>query len=47
VVTAIGLLVVFIGVMFTHALPQWYAISITGAAILIYGIYRWAFEPAF
>jgi cytochrome c oxidase subunit 1 len=47
VVTAVGLLVVFIGVMFTHALPYWYAISITGAAILIYGIYRWAFEPAF
>jgi cytochrome c oxidase subunit 1 len=46
-VTAIGVLVVIGSILFTHAFPQWFYITITGAAILIYGIYRWAFEPAF
>jgi cytochrome c oxidase subunit 1 len=46
-VTAIGVLGVIGSILFTHAFPQWYFITITGAAILIYGIYRWAFEPAF
>ena len=47
VVTAVGVLGVIGSILFTHAFPQWYFITITGAAILIYGIYRWAFEPAF
>jgi cytochrome c oxidase subunit 1 len=47
VVTAFGVLGVIGSILFTHAFPQWYFITITGAAILIYGIYRWAFEPAF
>jgi cytochrome c oxidase subunit 1 len=46
-VTAFGVLGVIGSILFTHAFPQWYFITITGAAILIYGIYRWAFEPAF
>jgi cytochrome c oxidase subunit 1 len=46
-VTAIGVLGVIGSILFTHAFHQWYFITITGAAILIYGIYRWAFEPAF
>jgi cytochrome c oxidase subunit I len=47
VVTAFGVLGVIGSILFTHAFPQWYFITLTGAAILIYGIYRWAFEPAF
>jgi cytochrome c oxidase subunit 1 len=46
-VTAFGVLGVIGSILFTHAFAQWYLITITGAAILIYGIYRWAFEPAF
>ncbi len=46
-VTAIGVLGVIGSILFTHAFPQWYFITLAGAAILIYGIYRWAFEPAF
>jgi len=47
VVTAVGVLVVIGSVLFTHAFQQWFFITLTGAGILIYGIYRWAFEPAF
>jgi cytochrome c oxidase subunit 1 len=47
VVTAAGVLLVIGSVLFTHAFHQWFFITLTGAAILIYGIYRWAFEPAF
>jgi cytochrome c oxidase subunit 1 len=46
-VTAIGVLGVIGSILFTHAFHQWYFITLTGAAILIYGIYRWAFEPPF
>jgi cytochrome c oxidase subunit 1 len=46
-VTAVGVLGVIGSILFTHAFSYWYAITLTGAAILIYGIYRWAFEPAF
>jgi cytochrome c oxidase subunit I len=46
-VTAVGVLVVLGSIMFTHAFPQWFFITITGVAILFYGVYRWAFEPAF
>ena len=34
-------------ILFTHATPHFYVITLTGAAILFYGVYRWAFEPAF
>ena len=46
-VTAVGVLGVIGSILFTHAFSHWYVITLTGAAILIYGIYRWAFEPAF
>ena len=46
-VTAIGVLGVIGSILFTHAVPHWYAITLTGTAILFYGVYRWAFEPAF
>jgi len=46
-VSALGVLGVIGSILFTHAFPQWYFITLTGAAILFYGVYRWAFEPAF
>jgi cytochrome c oxidase subunit 1 len=46
-VTAIGVLTVIGSILFTHMFPQWFFITLTGAAILIYGIYRWVFEPPF
>jgi hypothetical protein len=46
-VSAIGVLGVIGSILFTHAFAQWYVITLTGAAILFYGVYRWAFEPAF
>jgi cytochrome c oxidase subunit 1 len=46
-VTAFGVLGVIGSILFSHALTHWYAITLTGAAILIFGIYRWAFEPPF
>jgi cytochrome c oxidase subunit 1 len=46
-VTAVGVLLIFGSVLFTHAFGQWYLITLTGAATLLTGIYRWAFEPAF
>jgi cytochrome c oxidase subunit 1 len=46
-VTAFGVLGVIGSILFTHAFPQWYFITLGGAAVLIYGIYRWVFEPAF
>ena len=45
-VTAVGVLVVIGSILFTH-MKGWPVITLTGAAILIYGIYRWAFEPPF
>jgi cytochrome c oxidase subunit 1 len=44
-VTAIGVTVTIGSILFTEALSWWYAITLTGAAILIYGAFRWAFEP--
>jgi cytochrome c oxidase subunit 1 len=46
-VTAVGVLGVIGSILFTHAVPYWQIITLSGVAILIYGIYRWAFEPAF
>jgi cytochrome c oxidase subunit 1 len=46
-VTAVGVLTIIGSILFTHAFHQWYLITLTGAAILLTGIYRWAFEPAF
>jgi cytochrome c oxidase subunit 1 len=45
-VTAIGVLGVIGSILFTH-MKGWPVITLSGAAILIYGIYRWAFEPPF
>jgi hypothetical protein len=45
-VTAVGVLVVLGSILFSHV-HNFYFLTLTGAAILIYGIYRWAFEPAF
>ena len=46
-VTAFGVLGVIGSVLFTEAFPHWYFITLSGAAVLFYGVYRWAFEPAF
>ena len=46
-VTAVGVLGVIGSILFTHAFSQWYVITLAGAAILFYGVYRWAFEPPF
>ena len=45
-ITAVGVLVVIGSILFTH-MKGWPIITLSGAAILIYGIYRWAFEPPF
>jgi cytochrome c oxidase subunit 1 len=45
-VTACGVLGVIGSILFTH-LKGWFVITLAGAAILVYGIYRWAFEPPF
>jgi hypothetical protein len=35
-------------ILFTHKLPHsFFFITLTGAAILFYGVYRWAFEQPF
>jgi len=47
VVAAFGVLGVIGSVLFTEAFPHWYFITLGGAAVLFYGVYRWAFEPAF
>jgi hypothetical protein len=31
--------------MFVRHVPYWYAITLTGVAVLFLGAYRWAFEP--
>jgi cytochrome c oxidase subunit 1 len=46
VVTAVGVLGVIGSILFTP-MKGWFVITLAGAAILIYGIYRWAFEPPF
>jgi cytochrome c oxidase subunit 1 len=46
-VTAVGVLMVIGSILFTHAFHRWYFITLTGAAILLLGIYRWAFEQPF
>ena len=47
VVAALGVLGVIGGVLFTEVFPYWFVITLSGAAVLFYGVYRWAFEPAF
>jgi cytochrome c oxidase subunit 1 len=47
VVAAFGVLGVIGSVLFTEVFPHWYVITLSGAAVLFYGVYRWAFEPAF
>ena len=46
-VAAFGVLGVIGSILFTEAFHQWYVITLSGAAVLFYGVYRWAFEPAF
>jgi cytochrome c oxidase subunit 1 len=46
-VTAFGVLGVLGSILFTHAFQYWFVITLVGVAILFYGAYRWAFEPAF
>jgi cytochrome c oxidase subunit 1 len=46
-VTAFGVLGVLGSILFTHAFQYWFVITLVGVAILFYGVYRWAFEPAF
>jgi cytochrome c oxidase subunit 1 len=46
-VTAVGVFTVLGSIMFTHIFPFWFVITLVGVAILFYGVYRWAFEPAF
>jgi cytochrome c oxidase subunit 1 len=47
VVAAIGVLGVIGSILFTHTVPWWPAITLSGAAILFFGVFRWAFEPPF
>jgi cytochrome c oxidase subunit 1 len=46
-VAAIGVLGVIGSILFTHTVPWWPAITISGAAILFFSVFRWAFEPPF
>ena len=47
-VTAVGVLGVIGSILFTHKLPHsFFFITLSGAAILFYGVYRWAFEQPF
>jgi len=46
VVTACGVLGVIGSILFTH-MKGWFVITLCGAAVLLFGIYRWAFEPPF
>ena len=46
-VTAFGVLGVLGSILFTHAFHYWFLITLVGVATLFYGVYRWAFEPAF
>jgi cytochrome c oxidase subunit 1 len=47
VVAAFGVLFVIGSVLFTEVFHQWYFITLGGVVVLFYGVYRWAFEPAF
>jgi cytochrome c oxidase subunit 1 len=46
-IAACGVLGVIGSVLFTEVFSYWYVITLSGAAVLFYGVYRWAFEPAF
>jgi cytochrome c oxidase subunit I len=46
-VTAFGVLGVLGSILFTHVFQYWFVITLIGVATLFYGVYRWAFEPAF
>ncbi len=45
-VAAIGVFVTLGGILFAQPHFPWYVITLTGVAVLFYGVYRWAFEPA-
>jgi cytochrome c oxidase subunit 1 len=45
-VCAVGVLVFFIGLMFTLGTPPQLAVTIGGGLLTMYAMYRWAFEPA-
>ncbi len=46
-VTSFGVLGVLGSILFTHVFHYWFFITLVGVATLFYGVYRWAFEPAF
>jgi cytochrome c oxidase subunit 1 len=45
-VAAIGVTVVWASVLFTAAAWPWWMLTLGGVAIMLYGIFSWAFEPA-
>jgi cytochrome c oxidase subunit 1 len=45
-ITAVGMGTLMISIMFTHAAWPWWGMTLTGLAIMLYGIFSWAFEPA-
>ena len=44
-VAAVGVVWVLGSLMLVRHLPQWYAVTLAGLAVLFLGVYRWAFEP--
>jgi hypothetical protein len=45
-IAAVGMTILMISIMFTHAAWPWWAMTLTGLAVMLYGIFSWAFEPA-
>jgi cytochrome c oxidase subunit 1 len=45
-VAAIGVAATIGSMIFTEVFAQWYLVTLGGAAILFYGVFSWAFEPA-
>ncbi len=45
-IAAVGMSILMISIMFTHADWPWWAMTLTGLAVMLYGIFSWAFEPA-
>src|SRR5690606_7571676 len=45
-VAAIGVTIVWVSVLFTAAAWPWWMLTLGGVAIMLYGIFSWAFEPA-
>jgi len=45
-ITAVGMTILMVSIMFTHADWPWWGMTLTGLAVMLYGIFSWAFEPA-